>query len=173
MVTGKSVPCGDDAIVDYMNPYVFCQRHGAFYDVLKIYNVFTGELIREKEIEDIQDLQVGLKFITVQSEYKVSAFDLEEMTNKRIENDQLWQRDFKINENRANYIGTTKSQMMIARGRVVKIYDFWPDRDLEVKEDIDSDESWDEDEMYEVDSETFNDSDWDTLSEESFEEDHE
>ena len=30
-----------------------------------------------------------------------------------------------------------------------------------------------EDEMFEVDSETLNDSDWDTLSEESFEEDHE
>ena len=107
--------------------------------------MFTGELIREKEIEYIQDIQVNQKFINVQSENKVSVFNLEEMTNKLIENDQLWRRDFLIKESLESYLGTTKTKMLIARGRVVKIYDFWPDRDLEVNEDIDSDESEDED----------------------------
>ena len=126
----------------FINPYVLLTN---FTNSIKIYNMFTGELIREKEIEDIEDIQVGLKFISFQLEDKVSVFNLEEMTNKLIENDQLWRRDFLIKESLESYLGTTKTKMLIARGRVVKIYDFWPDRDLEVNEDIDSDESEDED----------------------------
>ena len=147
MVTGKSIPCGtripSTRIEAFINPYVF--THSIFTNSIKIYNMFTGELIREKEIEDIEDIQVNQKFINVQSEDKVSVFNLEEMTNKTIENDQLWRRDFLIKESLESYLGTTKTKMLIARGRVVKIYDFWPDRDLEVNEDIDSDDSEDED----------------------------
>ena len=69
-----------------------------------------------------------------------------------------------------NFVFGCKTKILIARGRVVKIYDFWPDRDLEVTEDIESGESEeDEDESY---SEASNDIDWDSLNEESFDEDH-
>ena len=130
--------------------------------------MFTGELIREKEIGDVEyHIQVNQKFVSVRSEDKVSVFDLEEMTNKRKENDQLWRRNFVHYRGGDSFQRTTKSKMLIARGRVVKIYDFWPDRDFEVTEDIESDESVDED------SEPFTDSDWDNLSiPESFEEEH-
>ena len=165
MVIGKSVPCGN-TVVEFINPYIF--THSRLTDSIKIYDMFTGELIREKEIGDVEyHIQVNQKFVSVRYEDKVSVFDLEEMTNKRKENDQLWRRNFVYYRGGDSFQRTTKSKMLIARGRVVKIYDFWPDRDFEVTEDIESDESVDED------SEPFTDSDWDTLSiPESFEEEH-
>ena len=165
MVIGKSVPCGN-TVVEFINPYIF--THSLLTDSIKIYDMFTGELIREKEIGDVEyHIQVNQKFVSVRYEDKVSVFDLEEMTNKRKENDQLWRRNFVYYRGGDSFQRTTKSKMLIARGRVVKIYDFWPDRDFEVTEDIESDESVDED------SEPFTDSDWDTLSiPESFEEEH-
>ena len=107
--------------------------------------MFTGELIREKRLGYIFNIQVDQKFLSVQHEDRVSVFDVEEMTNKRIENNQLWQRDFVIHYGGASSLGTSKSKMFIARGRIVKIYDFWPDRDLEVYGNFDSDDSEDED----------------------------
>ena len=69
MVTGKIIPCGlcgNTRIEAFINPYVLLTN---FTNSIKIYNMFTGELIREKEIEDIEDIQVGLKFIHVQFLY--------------------------------------------------------------------------------------------------------
>merc|ERR1719282_66434 len=159
-------------MVEFINPYVFTQSLQIQTNQLKIYNMSTGELIREKRLGYIFNIQVDQKFLSVgheENEDKVSVFDLEEMTNKKIENNHLWQRDF-VYKSMFSCLGTTKSKMLIARGKVVKIFDFWPDRDLEVTEDIDSDESEDEDESY---SEASNDIDWDSLNEESFDEDYE
>ena len=77
----------------------------------------------------------------------VSVFVVEEL-NQNIEDHELWQRDFLFKKNREFVSGAAiKSKMVVvtSKGRSVEIYDFWPDREYEVTEDMDSEESGDED----------------------------
>ena len=104
--------------------------------------MFTGEFIREIIFSSAWYIHVNQTFFTVVATYtKASVFDVEELTNKDVENDQLWQRDFLTDKRDFNSYGEAmKSKMVVATGKKVKIYDFWQDKDYEVTEDTNSDE---------------------------------
>ena len=119
-------------------------------------------------------IQIGQKFLSIVtlSIPKGSLFDFREITNKEIENNQLWQRVFQArdsNSERSYANGAsinTKMVVFSVGGKPVDIYDFWPDRDYEVTEDIGSEESEDnededdsEESEDEDDSEEFDESD--------------
>ena len=54
------------------------------------------------------------------------------MTRKTIEKDQLWHRDVGV----GNMGALMRSKMAIVRQKTVTIYDFWPEKDDEVMDDI-------------------------------------
>ena len=95
----------------------------------------------------------------------VTVFDLKELTNKNFENDHLWQRIFRDSNIGCFCVdgGSIKSKMVVVSvgGRSVDIYDFWPDRDYEVTDNIDSEESEDDDEDHSVESDESEDEDED------------
>merc|ERR1712029_377761 len=140
---------------------------------MKIFNIFTGDLVRQFSIGATFRIQIGQKFLSIIQIpiQKATVFDLKELTNKELENDQLWQRVFQArdsNSERSYANGAsinTKMVVFSVGGKPVDIYDFWPDRDYEVTEDIGSGESEDNEEEdeseegeYEDDSVEFDES---------------
>ena len=128
MLAGKRVQCEHIANVKFSNPYAFTQ-HGN--ETLQIYNMFTGELIREIIFSAAWLIHLNSMFFTVvATNKKVSVFDVKELTNKNIETNELWQKDFET-----TYGEATKSKMVLVVRNSVTIYDFWPDKDYEVTEE--------------------------------------
>ena len=150
--TDKRVKCNDKVNqVEFINPFVFawCGAYGQH--IMKIFNIFTGDLVRQFSIGATFRIQIGQKFLSIIQIpiQKATVFDLKELTNKELENDQLWQRVFQArdsNSERSYANGAsinTKMVVFSVGGKPVDIYDFWPDRDYEVTEDIGSEESED------------------------------
>ena len=112
-------------------------------------------------------------------------FDIEELTDKQMSNEQLWQTKY---ENYAeNYKGaglpigaTTKTKMVVVHGTKLKIFDFWGDRDYEGTGNTDSDSGSETSDDDSEDEENYDfcdienvseDNDTDTDSEENEDED--
>ena len=143
MHSGQSVQCRNVAMIEFSNPFAFAAVesidgiHPSEY--VRIFNIFTEEVIRNIYFESsyIFSLEVGQRFWCVApgiagEEVKCRIFDIEEVTRETTENDQLWQRNVGVGDPGA----LMTSKMVIVRDRTVKIYDFWPDKDDEVTEDI-------------------------------------
>ena len=97
-------------------------------------------------------------FTVVATTKKASVFDVKELTNKNIETNQLWQKDFgTTNYIFSSYGEAMNSKMVMAARKTVKIYDFWPDKDYDVTEDPSSEEESDNE--LDENSEDFDESD--------------
>ena len=153
--TDKRVKCERAHQVEFITPFVFAHCGTPGQHIMKIFNIFTGDLVRQNIIDSPFKMHVGHKFlsiVTTFSQQSVSVFDLRELTNEELENDQLWRRVFWARHSNSEYSyadgASIKSKMVVISvgGRTVEIYDFWPDREYEVTEDTDSDESEDDDE---------------------------
>ena len=153
--TDKRVKCERAHQVEFITPFVFAHCGTPGQHIMKIFNIFTGDLVRQNIIDSPFKMHVGHKFlsiVTTFSQQSVSVFDLRELTNEELENDQLWRRVFWARHSNSEYSyadgASIKSKMVVISvgGRTVEIYDFWPDREYEVTEDTDSEESEDDDE---------------------------
>ena len=138
----------EDALLSY--PFVFIifngDEYGLYIKYIKIYNVVTKECIRSLNYSyHCRDIQIDGNFVSITNE-KLIVFDLKEVTNKDVANEDLWQREFEGH----NILGAPIiSKMLVVRYNRANIYDFWGDRDCELTEEEDdnddSDDSHDSD----------------------------
>ena len=149
--TDKRVKCANVFQVEFCKPYVFAESNISDQRSMKIYDIFTGYLIRDIVVDDPFCIQVDQKLLSIVSKFSATVFDLQELTNKKIENDNLWHRMFWANY---AYGASIKSKMVVVPvgGRTVDVYDFWPDREYKMTDDTDREESEEKDEDHSVES---------------------
>ena len=143
----------EDALLSY--PFVFIifngDEYGLYIKYIKIYNVVTKECIRSLNYSyHCRDIQIDGNFVSITNE-KLIVFDLKEVTNKDVANEDLWQREFEGH----NILGAPIiSKMLVVRYNRANIYDFWGDRDCDLteeEEEEDDDDSDDSDESHDSD----------------------
>merc|ERR1712126_113566 len=111
---------------------------------IKIYNVATKELIRTFDTIYCMDFHIDGKFVSISdntptniSNRKLEVFDLEELTDKNVRNEELWDREFDL-DGRNTILGAPSiSKMLVMCGYKAIIYDFWGDREYEVNDGVD------------------------------------
>ena len=163
----------DSMHLEFFSPFVLVSLNK--FDIfepsskkIRIFNIATGEMIRHMEM-DYHHVHFDGRFLSFSSG-KVDVFDIEELTDKEMSNEQLWQTKY---ENYAeNYKGaglpigaTTKTKMVVVHGTKLKIFDFWGDRDYEGTENTDSDSETSDDDS--EDEENYDFCDIENVSEEN------
>ena len=133
---------------------------------VEIYNAVTKDWIRSFDHNYCRDVQIDGNFVSISNrlinqelDNKLIVFDLKEVTNKDVANEDLWQREFEGH----NILGAPIiSKMLVVRYNRANIYDFWGDRDCELTEEEDdnddSDDSHDSDSDNAFESDEYSDS---------------
>ena len=113
---------------------------------LKVFNFLTGDLIRHFascKYLHMKHLSFNGHFISISND-KVIVFDKDELTNKNIENEDLWRKQFDTVSRNVFplYIFgiSTASKLIVFRGNEGAVYDFWKDKDISDAKELSSSE---------------------------------